>query len=513
MKKILLSVFFICAATLCIQAQPGSNQQAFEEFKKQREEFKKQMNDDFNQFKRQRDSLNRAFAKQLQQSWEEFEAHQGMERPRKPVPNVQPHYNIAPSTNTYKEIKVQKIVEEESSTAPQMFQESEQKEQGISADKAAINQEMKTTEFHQEQVEGKTVRVEFFGYYLDMLTDDDFNISMRDNSESSVSQAWEWLSGTQYINLVSQFQQLEDELHLNDWALFQLISNTSDKIFSKSRVNEKRIFQVFMYSQLGYAAKIGRLGSEIIILIPFKTDVYKLPYYTFKNTKYYLMNCNGNKPQKFYSYSFDLGSNRAKCDLDIKNPIWLPQNSISKAYGKGVLPNEISVICNKNALDFYGTMPMSDLGTYTSSEIDALVSDILLNELKPFIEGKSEKEAAALLLTFVQKSFTYATDDEQFGYEKYFFPDELLYYDKSDCEDRSILFAYLVRKLLNLNVVLVDYPDHVATAVRFNENVSGDYIKYKGKNYVICDPTYIGAPVGEAMPEYKDVAATIIPKH
>ncbi|MBQ7490487.1 MAG: hypothetical protein IJT51_08250 [Bacteroidales bacterium] len=509
MKQIFLAVFFVCAAVLCGHAQPGSEKQALEEFKRQQAEFQQKMNDDFAQFSKQRDSLNRAFAKQLQQAWEEFEAHQGIERPNKPTPKVQPQYNIAPSTNTFKEIKVQKVIED---NASEMILEKTQQKKTVQENSMSPD-ELSMSEFKQEKIEGKTVTADFFGYYLDMFYDNDFAISMRDNSEGSVSMAWQWLSGTQYMKLVNQLQQLETQLHLNDWALFQLIANTSDKIFSKNRVNEKRIFQIFIYSQLGYAAKIGRLGNEIIILIPFKTDVYKLPYYTFKNTKYYLMGCNGNKPQKFYSYSFDLGTNRAKCDLDIKNPIWLPQNNVTKTYGKNVLPKEISVLCNKNALDFYSTMPMSDLGTYTSSEIDELVSTKLMNALRPFVAGKSEKDAAALLLSFVQKSFVYATDEEQFGYEKYFFPDELLYYNNSDCEDRSILFAYLVRKLLNLNVVLLDYPDHVATAVRFNENVTGDYVKYKGKNYIICDPTYIGAPVGEAMPEYKDVAATVIPKH
>lgn len=509
MKKIFLAVIFLCTTALYLNAQPETQRKEFEEFTRRQEEFKKKMNDDFAQFSKERDSLNREFARQLQQAWEEFEAHQGIECPRKPTPKVQPQYNASPSTNTYKEMKVQKVIGEVQ-TPSQDINSSQEKP--ATENKSYGQEEVLFEEYHQEKIEGETVTVDFFGYYLEIIYDKDFVFTMPNNSENSVAAAWEKLSKTQYADLLKQLQQLEKDLSLNDWALYQLISNTSDKIFPKKSINEKRIFQVFMYSQLGYAAKMGRMGSDIIILIPFKTDIYKLPYYTFKNTKYYLMDCNGNKPQKFYSYSFDLGTNRSKCNLDINNPIRLPQKNITKSYGKDILPSEISVLCNQNALDFYSTMPMSDLGTYTSSEIDALVSAKLLNALKPFVAGKSEREAASILLAFVQKSFIYTTDEEQFGYEKYFFPDELLYYNNSDCEDRSILFAYLVRKLLNLNAVLVDYPDHVATAVRFNENVAGDYIKYKGKNYIICDPTYVGAPIGAAMPEYKDVAATIIAK-
>ena len=46
----------------------------------------------------------------------------------------------------------------------------------------------------------------------------------------------------------------------------------------------------------------------------------------------------------------------------------------------------------------------------------------------------------------------------------------LFYYPYCDCEDRSVLYSYLVRNLLKLDVVLLDYPNHIATAVCFNEN-------------------------------------------
>ena len=54
-------------------------------------------------------------------------------------------------------------------------------------------------------------------------------------------------------------------------------------------------------------------------------------------------------------------------------------------------------------------------------------------------------------------------------------------YRYCDCEDRSILYSFLVKTLLNLPVVGVDYPGHVATAVKFSVDVAGDYVTYKGQ--------------------------------
>ena len=90
-------------------------------------------------------------------------------------------------------------------------------------------------------------------------------------------------------------------------------------------------------------------------------------------------------------------------------------------------------------------------------------------------------------------------------------PDETLFYPYSDCEDRSILFAFLVKNLTGLKVVALHYPNHIATAVRFNDNIEGDHIVYRGQKYLISDPTFINADIGMVMPKFKGVKPQVIP--
>jgi len=98
----------------------------------------------------------------------------------------------------------------------------------------------------------------------------------------------------------------------------------------------------------------------------------------------------------------------------------------------------------------------------------------------------------------------------KFGYERAFFADENFFYPYNDCEDRSILYALLIKDLLGLEVVLLHYPLHLATAVHFPENITGDYLTIDGKKFIVCDPTYIGASIGTAMPQYKNASANVI---
>ncbi|MBQ8531161.1 MAG: hypothetical protein IJ430_08390 [Parabacteroides sp.] len=64
--------------------------------------------------------------------------------------------------------------------------------------------------------------------------------------------------------------------------------------------------------------------------------------------------------------------------------------------------------------------------------------------------------------------------------------------------------------LLGLKVLLVYYPGHLATAVCFTEQVTGDYVALNNRKYIICDPTYIGAPVGITMPGMDNQKAKVI---
>ena len=134
----------------------------------------------------------------------------------------------------------------------------------------------------------------------------------------------------------------------------------------------------------------------------------------------------------------------------------------------------------------------------------------LYPSLQKTIQGKSQYEAANVLLNFVQTAFVYEYDDKVWGGDRAFFAEESLYYPYCDCEDRSILFSRLVRDLLGLKVLLVYYPGHLATAVCFTDNVTGDYISLNNQKYVVCDPTYIGAPVGATMPDMDNASAKVI---
>lgn len=147
--------------------------------------------------------------------------------------------------------------------------------------------------------------------------------------------------------------------------------------------------------------------------------------------------------------------------------------------------------------------PIIDIPTVAASVVDKSLRDDVVKQIRAQVQDLGEQEAANRILRFIQKGFPYATDDEQFHREKYFYFEESLYYPKNDCEDRAIFYAYLVHEILGLDVHLIQFTGHECTAVAFHEPVeNGTSYEYKGKKFYICDPTYIGAKIGKCMPSY-----------
>ena len=169
-------------------------------------------------------------------------------------------------------------------------------------------------------------------------------------------------------------------------------------------------------------------------------------------------------------------------------------------------------------MDFFDTYPpscindnfMTRWAMYANTPLEEGIRGQLYPLMKEKLEGMSQKDAVQQMLWWVQTGFQYNYDENVWGRDRAFFGEETLFYPYCDCEDRSILLSHLVRDLLNLKVILIYYPGHLAMAVNFTDEVNGDYIMYDNMKFVVCDPTYILSHVGETMPSMKDKETVVI---
>ena len=134
---------------------------------------------------------------------------------------------------------------------------------------------------------------------------------------------------------------------------------------------------------------------------------------------------------------------------------------------------------------------------YAQTPLNSVIREALYSQFGKLLHGKTELQAANMILNFVQTAFVYQYDEDIWGRDRSFFAEESLYYPYCDCEDRSILFSHLIRDLLGLEVALIYSPGHLFAAVEFSEDVAGSYVMVGNRKFVICEPTCVdGAPVG-----------------
>lgn len=333
-------------------------------------------------------------------------------------------------------------------------------------------------------------------------------INITSSQECAVADGYEALCRSNYKPLIANCQQAQKDFRLNDWGVFLFVKTAAEALCNDE--NSCIVMQQFLLNELGYRAKMARRGDRNQLLLFVATDcmVYGHPYFTKEGLNYY--NINGTEACTFYMCNQDSKKAKTPVAMRLNNVPALNSGVVSRQRTNKAGNVSVSVNVSKSLMDFYASMPQCDYGVYAKAPVAGSLAQEVLGTLRPLVQGKGEVDAANLLLNFVQTSFKYATDEEQFGFEKPFFVEELFYYPACDCEDRSVLFGWLVRELLGLDVVYLDYPNHIATAVQFKGDVKGDFLTVDGKRYTVCDPTYIGASIGMTMPNLRSAGVSIL---
>ena len=487
-----------------------SNDSVFKEF----DDFVRQATNEFEDFRRQ---INEEFSNFLAEAWKPMPTQPAEEPPEKPKP-------IAPVIAPSQQPRTIQLP-----NGSQDLRDADRPDLPVSPDLPPEQLESvqipfsgkfisPTTIVHPTPIEGIKVKprpndpvttLRFFDTPLTFHLDKSKSPKLKDATERSVADMWKQLADPYYDNIIAECLANAKWLNLCDWGYVLLTKQVAEAYCGKN-TNEAVVMQMYLLTQSGYQVRIGRAeNSKFSLLLGSKAAIYKYKFFTMGSERFYILD-RSLQDQPFFVFSHAFPQEKS-LSLDIAQPKLTVAQTTERQVASKRYPNVKAVIeTNQNLIDFYDTYPLnSEWNTYSRASLSDLVKEELYPLLRETIKDKSETAAVNILLNFVQTAFPYKNDRDQFGYERPLFPDETFYYPYCDCEDRSILFACFVRELLGLDVVLLHYPGHLATAVRFAGEVEGDHLYVDGKKYLVCDPTYIGAELGRCMPQYKATDPTV----
>lgn len=334
--------------------------------------------------------------------------------------------------------------------------------------------------------------------------------------KESISEYFASMAGKEYNTMLSAAKTIRAERRLNDWGYCLLLASIGQKLYG-GRSNEVVLFTWYMLLKSGYEARVGFTGSSVFLLLPVEGKLFGVPYFSFGGgQRYYAVPIDPKSPvtlTTMHAYEGTYPGATMLMRFTVTELPALTNTSASRTlqFAYGGTQYSVPIRYSQDAVRFFEYYPQSDFTVYFDGSISSDAAASLYTAFEPILRGKTEVEAVNVLLRFSQTAFGYKVDKELFGREKPMFPDEVLYYRDSNCKDRAILFAYLVRNLMRLDVIGLEYPGHVSTAVRFSRDIPGDAVHYQGQRFSICDPTYIGADVGMAMTQHQRVTPTVIP--
>lgn len=357
---------------------------------------------------------------------------------------------------------------------------------------------------------------DFYGNKCKVRMPEFANIKNADCTPKSISNGWEQLSSPYMNNAIRDCLEARIRYNLGDWAYLAFLDKLA-KEYCPNR-NGATLLMAFLYCQSGYQMRLAVDGNNLFMLYGSKHQIYDKGYFIVNGLNFYpygnpsnsISICNaafeGEKPMSLLiSLEQHLGDNISPI-REIKSERYVDM------IAKSSVPENLIQFYNDYPTSEVGGNPMTRWAMYANTPLAQKTKDSLYPTLRNSIAGIPAEVAANKLLNWVQTGFVYEYDDKVWGHDRAFFAEESLYYPYCDCEDRSILFSRLVRDLLGLDVALIYYPGHLATAVCFNDDIEGDAMMIDGRKFIVCDPTYIGAPVGAQMPdlEYDKTLAIIL---
>lgn len=439
-------------------------------------DFKKVQVESFKSYKDERDS---AFEKYLKQEWKSFSVQKPTPLYEEPKP-----LEITPAAP-----QVQNPV------GPKIYLQI----------KEDTNDSVVAAEIKPQVIKQKALSFDFFGTKMAFDISESLKKSnFYPQNQSGVTNFFATAASSEYETLVADIQAVSKEMELNDWGVYLLVTKISQMIFSNP--DNANLLSWFLLNKLGYAVKVGLANQHTVLMHYAHRTIYATPRYNFGNKNYYVVaNYAKGATGRIFSYEHEYPNATKELNLSLEKLPNFVLNTQQKSLQFSLQGQSynIAFAYNKNLIDFMATYPQADYETFFNAPLEKSTLSDLSIAFKEYISGKKASEAINFVLHFVQNAFKYQIDNEQFSREKVMFAQETLYYDKSDCEDRAVLFSSLVKEFFGINVVGVKYKDHMATALYIP--IEGDSVSIKSKRFVVADPTYVNATLGMSMPKYRAI--------
>jgi len=355
-----------------------------------------------------------------------------------------------------------------------------------------------------------TISFRFYGNEINLSYDKLlFTTEVKTVSEESATAFWQQFCRSNNNHLLDQLMEYRDLLGLNDWGYFNLLKVTAHRLFPNNKwATDLLGWALALHSGFDVRLAYNQLGSTI--LFPCANTIYSRQFILFNQKRYYLD--TELKSSLLATYNNNFSGASQVMDLSFHKSLNFRPSQIERKilFTWNDKRYEFNFRYSPSTLRFYENYPRTDAIIYFDSPVSSQLKEEIYSQFYPIISKMNKAEASSFLLQFVQEAFEYPSVNLQNGADRFLFPEEI--FSRKACNDkgRAVLYAWLVRNLVKLPVVALDFQGFYSTAVCFDQQMEGDYYLWKGNKYTFADPTFLHAPIGIMMPALSGLTPKII---
>lgn len=350
------------------------------------------------------------------------------------------------------------------------------------------------------KTEGRDERVSLYFYGDTLQFTFDTTVARHFNgvlTPAGILDFYSTLNAADYDSVVSYLTAYRAVNNPDDWVFYQLLRKVAQHICPKEQnYNGYTLYKWYLLNRCGYSSTLNIADDKLLLYVQSDENIYDIPCYKKDGKQYICLNFH------------DFTGVDVKAHPFIEVPDVTGRQQLSFSYKLTRMPNFSPAEYEDKELDFsyddrnyafkikvsravqaiYRNYPVADYKLYFNAPLCKETYNSLIPQLKEQVKGMPVKNGVDYLMKFTRYAFLYQTDKDNFGKEKRLSPEQTLLSDKSDCEDRAALFYCLVKEIYNLPMVVLEFPQHLTIAVKFDKPV-GKPVYYNGQAYTICEPT------------------------
>lgn len=311
-------------------------------------------------------------------------------------------------------------------------------------------------------------------------------------------------SKQELVQLKNEMDVFASNYQMDDLAYVLFSQKVASEFFSDP--NLAKLFQYQLLKEKGLKVLLGYNEEQLTVYGRFLYSLANVTEVSFHNQQYSDLSFSQNLALceehliEFSGGQKDLEINQHRAPLfDAQKTSYYFKtefNGISYDF-EGTL--------NQSLISYYRDLPSITFGEiYLNYHLSDAAYKQLIGDLKKAVKKMPNRMQIDFLLHFTQVVIPYKTDKYLVGKEKFAFPEEVLGNKAGDCEDKSVLFAYLVKEVLQLPSLALVYvnQNHLNVAVA----VSGTQYNFIHNNqkYIVCEPSGPGLQAGENVYDWKN---------